>query len=353
MRLPPSLLLRAAFAAAIFTFAPAATCDGGLRDQNDGVCPAGEICDEGTPDGLVFVAPLIGEGFFDSGEVKTMATGGTQTVQLDTEAADGTLSPFTLPFVGTVDGNTITIASETANVIVLRAHSAASGAYLRITDPANDELYDEVAIASADLAQVSLTDSFARAIAGSAAADGDVPLFAPGAQGIVGLASETGIALVDDSLVLAGPGVTQRAWDEFTVGNVAPGAYELTATSAGHPFTLGYEVGAAPDRVDLPFGGDSLQAGAGELLCFTAYAGARFMYVPWTVTATGADVATTAFAGCFTVTPAAAGPVVLHVHAGTLAVDRTLQASGATSALRSHLPGLAGTPGERALAVRP
>ena len=59
--------LKLGFAALIFVFAPAANCDGGDRNQGDGTCPAGNICSGDTPNGLDFVAPVIGEGFFDDG----------------------------------------------------------------------------------------------------------------------------------------------------------------------------------------------------------------------------------------------------------------------------------------------
>jgi hypothetical protein len=344
-------LLKSAFALTIFAFAPAADCDGGLRNTADGECPAGDVCDGSTPTGLEFVAPVIDEGFFDTGEVKTMALGGTQTIQLDTDdGGSDNLTPFTLPYVASFDSTELTVASTSGNTVVVRAGSAVeSDTSLRITRPGDGALYDRIFVETRAISTATFALTLAQAF-DSEGSDQTLDLFAPGGTGYLRMSASDQTALIDDSAVIGGLGVSQHKWDEFTVGDVAVGSYAVTLDAGSRLFSIGYQVAAGPDSVQIVEGAGQL--GAGEnLVCFAAFLGTRFIHVPWTFTAEHATVAPSAFDGCEEVTPTSLGQVILHVHAGTLAVDESFDAISTQVAHRTPSARV-GSLGDRAAALR-
>ena len=332
------------FAALIFAVAPAANCDGGDRNQGYGSCPAGNTCSGDTPDGLDFVAPIIGEGFFDQGEVKIIAAGGTETIRL--EDPDGT--PFELPYAAAVSGTAAAVASSADGTLVLRASAAPSAevADLRITDPSDGALYDQISVTVQPLLGAQLALSLSESLA--ALEDGTPMLFAPGGGGIVSLLGVSDRLLIDDSLTLTGAGITQPSWDQFVVGQLPPGMHTLTASSAGRAFPLTFEVAAGPDRLAPTSVGSSLAVGSSGLVCFEAFLGARYIHASWAFSADNADLTAVTFEGCVSVAPRVVGQTVLLVKGGGLALDVTIAATPAQHLVRTPSP--RGSLGDRAAA---
>ncbi len=338
--------LKLGFAALIFVFAPAANCDGGDRNQGDGTCPAGNICSGDTPDGLDFVAPVIGEGFFDDGEVKIIAAGGTETIHL--EHTDGGV--FELPYNAKVTGPAATVASSADGTLVLRgaATSSTLAADLRITDPSDGALYDKIGVSVRPVHAAKLALSLSEGLADLQ--DGTPMLFAPGGGGVVSLLGASDSPLLDDSLQLTGTGITQSSWDRFVVGSLPAGSHTLTATSAGTAFPLTFEVAAAPDRLAVSsVAAATVAVDSASLVCFQSFLGARYIHVKWSFSADNADLKDAAFEGCVTVSPRAVGQVVLHAHGGTLALDTTITVTAAQHLRRTPAP--RGSLGDRAAAT--
>jgi len=326
------LLLQAGFACAFGTLLPAASCDGG--DVNQYGCPDGETCSPTTEDGLHFVGPIIGEGIFDFGEVKTLATGGTEAVRLEVGDGDAR-GPFTAAYDAELAGPAH-VESRAGNVLTLRGDSGAPD-FLRITDPGDDgALYDRIRVDSAAVATIGLTRSFGDWVA-ETPSDADM-LFAPGGVAIVALASADGRALVDGSMRIAGPGVTQVAWDQVQIGNLAPGTHALTATTAGRSQQLSFQVVAGPDHLARVAGSDGVPLGDSEALCYTARLANRYVHVAWTYTATNAEVTPSRLVGCVTVKPLAAGTMQVHVTGGGLALDEAIAVTAPTRAKPAPAP---------------
>ena len=342
--------LKLGFVSVIAAFAPAASCDGGTRNIDNGTCPVGESCSTDTPDGLLFVAPIVGEGFFDEGEVKVIAVGGTETLRIEIDDPTRGQQPFELPFAVGVEGTSATLASISGNIVVLRGSDATAGT-LRVTDPTDGTLYDRIGVTARAVSSASLSKSLTESLAN---VQGSAPmLFAPGGAGVVGLhALDTSTLLVDDSMTLTGPSITQSGWDHFVVGNFAPGSHAVVATSAGVPRTLAFDVAAGPDRLSPSVGNSQLTVGSGGLVCFSAFLGERFIHVPWSFTADNADVAAAPFEGCIMATAHAVGAVTIHATGGGMALDYPATAiaaprRGAADARTQH-----GSPGVRADAQR-
>ena len=301
-RINTQTIVQAGLACAIAVFAPAASCDGGDRNVG-GACPDQEVCADGTEDGLHFVGPIIGDGFFDYGELKTIAHGGTQTVRLEV-TADHAREAFDLPYDAAIDGAAAHIETQQANVLVLRG-DASEDDYLRITDPADGALYDRIRIATREVGRIGLARSLADLLA----------------------KTPDGLRVVDDTMVITGAGVTQTKWDELQLGNLGVGSHPITVVAAGRTSTIQIPVAAGPDRLELAFGdGADLELGSHRVVCFAAFLGARYIHVPWTFEAENADVEATRFEGCVDLVARSTGTVTIHAQGGGLAIDRTLTA---------------------------
>ena len=326
MRQSVRTLVQVGFAGAIVVFLPAASCTGGVRNNNDGVCPLGQTCSNGTPLGLHFIGLMIGDGFFDFQQVKTTAQGGTQTVQIEVGDDGGPLSPFTLPYTASVEGGGATIANKVGSTVVLRGTGSDPG-YLRIDDPSG-KLYDRVAIASRPLAKVEVWHTFSDQLAG-VPQDGSA-LYAPGSVGYVALRSPDNGLVVDDSMQLTGDGISQTGWDQIKVGSLAAGLHDVSVTAAGQSFKLAIEVAPGPDRIETPVLPQSLTVGASTVMCAVAFRGDRHIHVAWSFSATNATVTTTT-TECVGVVATKAGTVTLHINAGGLTTDRDLPAVAASA----------------------
>ncbi len=341
--------LRLGFAAAIFAIGTAEDCGEG-GDVNSYGCPTGDACSSKEPDGLDFQSAGIGEQLLAQDQVAAMAVGGTQTILL-LNGSDG--SPLEIPATVTMGDDEITIASRHGNVLVLRAGSETDSSELRVIDPATGELFDQISIAEAPIAMASLTKSVNETLADLD--DGTPMLLSPGGIGVVGLQAADSTPLIDDSMTITGAGLAHPSWDHFVVGDLAPGSYQLVATTTGHDFTLGFDVAAGADRVALSAPGSVLdgsdaEAGAPNFACFSAFVGARYLHAGWTYAADNATIARSGFEGCVWFTPLVAGPVVVRATAGGLTVDLDTTAAAPTTDHARARDKPVGSRGERAFA---
>lgn len=344
-------LAQAGLAAAIAVFSPAASCgDGGYRNQT-GACPEGEVCSPETEDGLHFVGPIIAEGLFDSRGVKPLATGGTQSIAIEL-SVDGERSPFDLAYDATIDGTAATIEARQANLLLLRG-GAPSEDHLRIKDPSDGTLFDQIAISSQAITKIGLSRTFIDVIAGIPADDSI--LYAPGSSAYIELRGAPGYGLVDESMQISGSGITQTKWDQIRLGNLAPGPHPITVVAGGQTAQLQVTVVAGPDRLELSWGGTQLELGVPHIVCYGSFLGTRYVHVPWGFNADGADVEPSYLEGCVNVTARKTGAVVIHVFGGGLAIDHTASSVRAVRSKPTASPDPAtevATAGERAATVR-
>ncbi len=343
-------LATAGLAALIAVFSPAASCDGGDRNQL-GACPDQETCSPSTDDGLHFIGPRIGEGVLDSGEVKVLAVGGTQTIRLE-QSLDGVRTPFDLAYDAAIDGTAATITSRRENTLVLRG-GAPSDDYLRITDPADGTLYDRIRIESQPITQMTLGPTFVDALAGTR--DATTMLFAPGSSAYVRLHAAPGYAVVDESMQISGSGVTQTRWDQVRLPNLAPGLHPITVVAGGQTRQIEITVVAGPDRLEKSWGPDKLEVGAKNVICYGSFLGTRYVHVPWSFSADNADVAPSYLEGCVQVTAHTVGTVVIHVRGAGLAIDHPVASVRAVRSKPAAMPDPSAdlaTAGERAATVR-
>lgn len=280
-----------AFPTSVFFFTSASSCDAGDRALS-GACPEGEVCDPATDDGLHFRGAVFSEGLFELGDVKTLAVGGTQQVRLFDVDGAGHHVPLALPFEAAVANGAAVVEVRHDSAIVLRGVAPAEG-FLRITSPDSGELYDRTMIAARTIAEIRLLPAFTVTFAD----DADGRLYAPGARGLIRLSDDTG-SLVDESSAITGPGITQRAWDAFEVGDLAPGNHALEVRAGDRdPASLAFEVGHA-DSLHLVLGSTTVLRDGTGFVCFGARAGGRGIHVAWRFEADHATVEASRLSGC-------------------------------------------------------
>ena len=339
------------FAAAIAVFSPAASCDGGEREMS-GTCPDQEVCSPETEDGLHFVGPIIGEGLFDPGDVKLVATGGTQTISIEV-SLDGVRTPFDLAYDATIEGVAATIETRQANRLVVRGGASGSMDHLRITDPIDGTLFDRIAIGSQAVTRIELSRTFIDAMSGIPADNSF--LYAPGSVAYIQLRGNPGYAVVDEGMQISGSGVTQIKWDQVQLPDLAPGMHPITVVAAGQTVQLQLPIVAGPDRLEESWGTTVLEVGEPAIICYGAFLGPRYVHVPWSFTADNADVEPSYLEGCVNVTARKAGAVVVHVRGGSLVLDHSRSSVRAVRSRPLANPDPAaevGTDGERAATVR-
>ena len=315
-------LARLGLAGASFLLLPAYSCEGG--DVNQHGCPDGEACSPDTPNGLVFLGTHPDPLILDLGDVKITAVGGTQHVTLEM-GDDGTA--LALPYRAST-GSAFAIADQVDNVVTVRGLEETVD-MLWIKDPAG-LLYDRLHIVARPVASIE----HERTTEDSFEPGAPAQLYAPGSVAYIGLHDWDDDLIVDDSMQIAGVGMTQVAWDMVRVGDVAPGTYSIDVTAAGQRKRFALEVAAAPDRVAPVFAPDRAAAGSTSLACFGGFLGARPMHVPWTFTADNADVAPITLEGCITITPRAPGELAIHARSGALATDLTIPVDPAATRTR-------------------
>ncbi|CAN5895150.1 hypothetical protein BH11MYX2_BH11MYX2_23090 [soil metagenome] len=341
------LVLRGALVAALLPFTTAASCDGGYR-ADSGDCPDGEVCSPETPTGLHFRGVIIGEGFFDAGNVKTTALGGTQDVQVETETDDGERAPFLLPHDVDADNANFTVEAASGDSFTLRSH-AEGDAQIRVVDPSTGELFDRVRAAALPLASITTQMTLNVAIETGFNNHTLNKLYAPGATGYIRMASADDTSLVDTSSQISGARITQAGWDTFVVGDLAVGPHTLSVTAgASSTFTVPFEV-AIPDQITG--GPSSLTQGKTTLACFVARKGSVPIHARFdAITSSEASIQPSAYDGCVNVVASTVGAVNIHVISSGLTADFVLTSHAPASArtqVEDEAP-LIGTPGDRA-----
>ncbi len=311
------IVARLALASGLFFFTTASSCDAGDRALG-GSCPDGEICDPATEEGLHFQGPIVGEGLFDSGEVKTLAVGGRQDVRVFDTDNLGHHVALTQPFTPTFDDGGITIERTQANVVTLRGNAAADG-LLRINSADSGELFDRIRVAAQPIASVRLSPTLVILFQDGA----DSVLYSPGAAGFVGLQSTAG-SLVDEDTTITGAGITQRSWDSFTIGNLAPGMHQLSVTAGDRAsIALTFEIGH-PDSVISLFDNEIVRPRP-AFVCFGALAGTRPIHAAWTFEADGGTIEDSGFEGCTSVRAGAGDSVTVRAVADGISTELVLQ----------------------------
>ncbi|HEY4057413.1 MAG TPA: hypothetical protein VGM39_12435 [Kofleriaceae bacterium] len=318
------LVLRGALFAAMLPFTTAASCDSGDRAET-GDCPSGETCSDETPNGLHFRGPVIAEGFFDGGEVKRTAIGGTQDVQIVTETDDGTQSPFLLPHAIRTNNGKTKITSASANAFTLRA--AASGTTMvSVVDPSTGDLFDRIEVMSSSIA-VAETLPTLNTVLGGADSSSPYDLYAPGATGYIRLSDTNDISLVDTSARISGAGITQTNWDQFTVGDLPVGPHTLTVTAGVDTVaSVVFEV-ASPDSIRSS-SSSTLSRGEASFACFSARRGIVPVHAHFdSISSNAATVEPSQYEGCVNITATQVGTITVHVSAAGLARDFELQSN--------------------------
>ncbi|HEY4175528.1 MAG TPA: hypothetical protein VGM90_01790 [Kofleriaceae bacterium] len=343
------LVLRGALVAAMLPFTTAASCDGGDR-ADTGNCPDGEVCSAATPDGLHFQGGVIGEGFFDVGNVKVTALGGTQEVTIETENDAGDRAPFLLAHDLEVDSANIAIRSSNDNVFTMRGN-AVGDAHVRVVDPQTGELFDRLFSSVAPIDHIETQMAVSIAFTTSFEQTGTNILYAPGATGYIRLVSANNGSLVDTSSHITGAAITQTGWDRFVVGNLPVGPHTLAVSAgAGTTASLPFEV-AIPNTIT---GGPSaLTQGVSTLACFIARRDTTPVHTHFdAITSSQATLEPSPYDGCVTVTAPAVGNVTIHVAAGALVADFVLPSRASSSARAAEPRAVAtGTAGERAASL--
>ena len=345
-----NLLLRGALAALVLPFTTAASCDGGYRDTV-GECPEGETCSAATPQGLHFRGAVFGEGFFDVGNVKTMALGGTQEVHVEIADDQGGRAPFLLPFEVDIDGPSAAVEAAADDAFTLRA-TATGDANVRLVDPATGELFDRIRVAALPIESISTQMSVSVAVDTAFAHAGPSTRYAPGATGYVRLAAANDLSLVDTSARITGEGVTQTRWDRFVVGDLPVGPHTLAvAAGGGAPVAVPFEV-TLPDHI-VGSTGNVIQ-GEPTLVCFVAHRGDEAVHAAFEeYTSAQGTIERTSYDGCVNLTADILGPVTVHVRASGLEADIVMTSVAKASARTAPggiEPSIGDTAGERAAA---
>jgi hypothetical protein len=318
------IISRTLFAASVFTFASAASCDGG-DIAGTGICPEGETCSSETA-GLEFHGAIMGEEFLnlDAG-VKVLASGGTQRIAIfDYQTG----VPFTQPFEPTVDAQLGSVSPAVGN-------QANGKGYLRIVDGATGTLNDRLQIAIAPVTGIrvhqTLLDSMAELPASEAA------WVAPGGVMYVELTTATATA-VDESMKLIGNG-TQTKWDRFVVGNPAPGTMQLLVKRGQLEQALTLKVVAGPDTIrDFSPLKSEVGRDTRQLLCFGALKQNHVVHVPWRFETSNGTIEPVAADGCVMLLPATVGALTFTVHAGTLSQTVTTNVVAQARSARQESP---------------
>ena len=264
---------------------------GELGDRAVGGCPADEICNVTTPEGLVF---------FGTG---TIATGGTATVTFahahSVRGPDGVYRypAFDQPFVATVDDEAImNIAAQGAARVDLRAN-AVGESRLRIED-IDGQLFDRLTIKTETIAYQTVLGN------GLLFVDPATPIaFASGTvEFSVELFGSTGTGLIDTSAqVTADVPITPVAStasilsdslsQHYAFEALQPQRVKVTVKAGDRaPLDLALDVVASIDRVATTKPSYTVAARDGAaLICFAGYNGLRAVAnLQWTFTVDGA-----------------------------------------------------------------
>lgn len=258
------------------------------------VGPCGEIhCSPKTPAGLEFVgvAPVVGD--FPNGSFSDInhhiAVGGLHEVTLRRGDTD---DDFTLPYVARSDNEAKLVVEESTGPRV-KLRGLGGTAYLRVLDPATDELYDRGAYASSHFGR-AVPVATQEWITGPNLESASAFVFAPGHR-VVGVAYLNNFSppnrLVDTEATVTFAGGTQLDWNRLDVPAATIGTHEVEVTIGGTTATMQFEVASAADTMTQLIAFDTIA-------CFGALkSGAFISGLTWTFTIGGVTVPASSFLG--------------------------------------------------------
>lgn len=330
----------------------AACASEGLR-ADSGDCPAGEVCSDKTPTGLLFAGSLFaGELLLADRSVKVTAAGGSQTIQVRLNQAG---EPLPGPFTADIEGTGWSLlASDDTQVVVAAAPQASAPGLLRIADPATGELFDAIELEVLPVERVELHPASREITAG----DRPWALYSGGRRAVYADLRAAGeVRLADESLAIAGG--AKIAWDVAALGAFAPGAVAVEVTTgAGQRFPLEANLVDAIDVIEVDSQPDGpLTAGGMGFFCFRALSGdAIARGASWRFRADGAlrvgDDAAVLADNCPLVhaDQAGTGTLVAEAAGRSLALTIEVVADGSSARSAPAAPALAvpPTPGLRA-----
>ncbi len=309
----------------------ATTACGGLGTRAREGCPAGEVCNPDTPDGLRFFGASL------AGTLETapspVAIGGHQGIHF--QDAGNSLRP--LPVHRVASSNPAVLRADSAGSGIASLTGAAAGsADVRVLDT-ESRLIDRISVTVAPIARVEVVaaDDLLVALAES---DAHAPVvFGPGAARVgVALLSAGGSRLVDDEMTITSTAsINTPSWDtvEATLGaadvplavHVGGASFDVVARAAGAIDDL--ELVSA--LLNLDMAGQPL-VGAGDTVCVILRSGgARVVGAmrPVSFRVDGAAVAGDATGQCVTLPSGLGASVSIEGTVGsvvrtfTLAVD--------------------------------
>lgn len=298
----------------------------GYRSRT-GECPPGEICSDLTPDGLFFYGSQYADrGFFSFNDLPPIAVGGTQTITVHTA---GDNEPFDFLFSADLSDSDFAVLGTTPPELVLLAEHLGT-ALLRLLDPRNQELFDQVAIESRFIARYAIGPA-----SEEGAPDDDWVLYAGATARIAGqLYDSSARRLVDETMLLIPADATtiltsaQESWDMLAI-ETTPDATVVevvirTGNGGEHMASVSFQ--SWIDEVSPLWGlvPTTLPENAFGFICFEARGGGRRVYsVPWRISVTNSATVTVppSALNCCVLETGPAGDIVLTVEAANITLD--------------------------------
>jgi hypothetical protein len=241
----------------------------GFRAET-GQCPLDETCSDETPEGLLFYgAGLAGSFLSTDAGIKTLATGGTQTIEVVRNATSSDLGPFD----AATEGAGWSVA-ETAPPEVVVAGDKQGAGILRILDPATGELFDAVDVLALDAdGATAHANSFPFVEARPWA------LMTGAAREVYVALSAGDERLVDQSMLLEADDATevsQIGWDRLALRRDEAGIATVHATlGSGAVHDLAVAFVGAIDALAVSEGTEPqpIEVGHAAIVCFEGRAG--------------------------------------------------------------------------------
>lgn len=330
---PAPVLLLTSFCA-IHTAACGSPGERAGHDGDGDNCPAGEVCSDKTPEGLIFYSDLF------SG-VRRMALGGRMELWMQDAHS---LDELRFAYRATTEG-LVEVARQDGNQVSLRAVAEGTD-LLRIVDRDDGKLFDRIELSAAPIASVELTSKSPRGFFPSRppalwANAGEVPF------DVALLARDRG-ALYDRDLAVRSNGAVinpEILGATFGVSAASAGTLvlQIHAGAGVHPVSI--PVVTSLDLLERPI--VSARVGAATTICFNAVSASRNVErPPWTYASSGVAGEGDSF-GCFRTTPSVVGPASVTASAGGLTTTATFTVQAATtSAAATGATATAATPDE-------
>lgn len=342
---PMTLLLLSCLAALV------ACATEGFRAGSGGVCPRDQVCSDETPEGLLFRGTDVAGAWlsFDGG-IKTVATGGTQTIEVYRNIVGE--PAFTRSFDAEVDGDGWSVSEPAPPTVRVTADKQGVG-FLRIVERDTGELYDEVDLLALDVAGVS-------AHANVYPYTGSAPwaMLTGGPRSVyVALDAAGGERLVDEGMALEAEDATSAArtwWDVIELERDEPGTAVVRATTGGVAHEMEVEFVDAIDTLAAVAAPSPIEVGASAFVCIEARLGDLVVHgVSVTYSAEGAvgHEADWLLFGCPMVEGRSVGTGTLVAESGGLTLEVPIEVIPAADQRRADTADEAprvGTPGARA-----